>query len=390
MCPATPQWQAKIAGLVDRLVTECGVDGVYIDQICAAYAVRCLRPDHGHSPGGGTSGWMATGRCSTRSGRNCPKDRILTSEENAECWNDQFDALLLVNTPAVDGRRIIPLMPAVYGGRIVVFGFQYLSPEDLKRSLPFRAKMAQAFLFGSQLGWVSAESIMADGARVEAEFLRSLARARHDAHDFLLTGRFLGEVEVTGDNPRLKGEGAANKPYTIDMPAVMATAWLSREGEAGIAVVNMSDAPHEVELAPHGHTCACEQDGARLAARRISDLPALQPLTIGPREGRASRGHEHGPEKIAGALVVPCPGGPLGSRDAQVREADRKSPPPAGAVLFIGSSSISMWKDVAADFPDTKVINRGFGGSRIADSTRSHRPDRRPLPAASNLPVRRR
>lgn len=50
-------------------------------------------------------------------------------------------------------------------------------------------------------------------------------------------------------------------------------------------------------------------------------------------------------------------------------EADRQSPPAKGGVLFIGSSSIQMWKSLAEDFPQTKVINRGFGGSEIADST---------------------
>jgi len=49
--------------------------------------------------------------------------------------------------------------------------------------------------------------------------------------------------------------------------------------------------------------------------------------------------------------------------------ADRKSPPPQGAVLFIGDSGIRMWKTLAEDFPDQKVINRGFGGSEMADST---------------------
>jgi lysophospholipase L1-like esterase len=38
-------------------------------------------------------------------------------------------------------------------------------------------------------------------------------------------------------------------------------------------------------------------------------------------------------------------------------------------VLFIGSSSIEHWKSLAADFPETSVINRGFGGSVISDST---------------------
>lgn len=53
----------------------------------------------------------------------------------------------------------------------------------------------------------------------------------------------------------------------------------------------------------------------------------------------------------------------------QYETADKASPPPTGAVLFIGSSSIRLWKTLAEDFPDHKVINRGFGGSQISDST---------------------
>lgn len=48
---------------------------------------------------------------------------------------------------------------------------------------------------------------------------------------------------------------------------------------------------------------------------------------------------------------------------------DTKSPPPKNAVLFVGSSSIRMW-DLKKSFPDIDVINRGFGGSEIADSVR--------------------
>jgi len=48
--------------------------------------------------------------------------------------------------------------------------------------------------------------------------------------------------------------------------------------------------------------------------------------------------------------------------------SDKTNPPPQGAILFIGSSSIRMWKTLAQDFPEHKVINRGFGGSQIIDS----------------------
>jgi lysophospholipase L1-like esterase len=50
-------------------------------------------------------------------------------------------------------------------------------------------------------------------------------------------------------------------------------------------------------------------------------------------------------------------------------EADRQHPPKPGSILFIGSSSIRLWRSLAQDFPSVQVINRGFGGSEIADST---------------------
>jgi len=36
-------------------------------------------------------------------------------------------------------------------------------------------------------------------------------------------------------------------------------------------------------------------------------------------------------------------------------------------VVFTGSSSIRMWKDVQSYFPDYNVINNGFGGSQFSD-----------------------
>jgi lysophospholipase L1-like esterase len=55
---------------------------------------------------------------------------------------------------------------------------------------------------------------------------------------------------------------------------------------------------------------------------------------------------------------------------AEFEASDRTNPPPRGAILFIGSSSIRLWKTLAQDFPEHRVINRGFGGSQIADSVR--------------------
>ena len=48
---------------------------------------------------------------------------------------------------------------------------------------------------------------------------------------------------------------------------------------------------------------------------------------------------------------------------------DREKMPAKGGVLFVGASSIRMWNSLEKDFPEHNVINRGFGGSQIADST---------------------
>jgi lysophospholipase L1-like esterase len=47
---------------------------------------------------------------------------------------------------------------------------------------------------------------------------------------------------------------------------------------------------------------------------------------------------------------------------------DAQKAPPERPIVFTGSSSIRMWKTLAADFPDLPVLNRGFGGSEVFDS----------------------
>lgn len=46
---------------------------------------------------------------------------------------------------------------------------------------------------------------------------------------------------------------------------------------------------------------------------------------------------------------------------------DKSEFPKKSGVLFVGSSSIRMWKNLAEDFRDFSTINRGFGGSQIED-----------------------
>lgn len=47
------------------------------------------------------------------------------------------------------------------------------------------------------------------------------------------------------------------------------------------------------------------------------------------------------------------------------KSADSIEAPQRKAVVFVGSSSFRMWKDIEKAFPDHEVINRGFGGSSL-------------------------
>ena len=57
--------------------------------------------------------------------------------------------------------------------------------------------------------------------------------------------------------------------------------------------------------------------------------------------------------------------------EAEIRrfeESDRAAAPPAGGVVFVGSSSIRMWRSLESDFPGLPVLNRGFGGSTFPEA----------------------
>jgi lysophospholipase L1-like esterase len=54
----------------------------------------------------------------------------------------------------------------------------------------------------------------------------------------------------------------------------------------------------------------------------------------------------------------------------EFKKQDSLSFPSKNAILFVGSSSFTKWKDAQSYFPGYTIINRGFGGSTIPDVIR--------------------
>ena len=49
------------------------------------------------------------------------------------------------------------------------------------------------------------------------------------------------------------------------------------------------------------------------------------------------------------------------------RKQDSIQKPNDGMLLFIGSSSFRLWKDVKSDFNNSNIVNRAFGGATLLD-----------------------
>lgn len=60
---------------------------------------------------------------------------------------------------------------------------------------------------------------------------------------------------------------------------------------------------------------------------------------------------------------------PFANEIAAFEKWDHQNAVPRDAILFVGSSTIRMWQTADA-FPNLPIINRGFGGSTIADVNR--------------------
>lgn len=244
-CPSTEIWHRKIIGLIDSLQHGVGVDGVYIDQIAAAAPEPCWNPDHNHPVGGGDFWYDGYRRLIGEIRANhLLEGRILTSEENAECYIDLFDMLLVVNTPHDERKCIIrPVFPMVYSDRVVTSAFTYTPSDPAKMSQgDFRYELAKALLWGSQIGWVDPVALMSEAAEEEADFMKRLMDFRRGVHDVVYGGVFIREITPRGDNPPVFIPG-----FGVDS-TVLASEWQKPDGGRVYLLVNMRNITRWVML----------------------------------------------------------------------------------------------------------------------------------------------
>lgn len=238
MCPATTYWQEKISGIVERLVGEFGVNGVYIDQIGAAGTALCFNRNHPHDAGGVASWVPGYREMLTRTRKKMrakDAESFLTTEDAAEPYQGKIDAFLMCNQTR---GGLVPMYPAVYGGRALTFG-RYIYEEDAKASLPFITKVAEMFIFGAQLGWIDPFILKYPK---EAGYLKRLAHTRLAATRYLALGEMLRPPVIESEAPSVKTRWELwGGKHEIEFPAVMGSAWRADDGSVGLLLTNLTD-----------------------------------------------------------------------------------------------------------------------------------------------------
>lgn len=72
---------------------------------------------------------------------------------------------------------------------------------------------------------------------------------------------------------------------------------------------------------------------------------------------------------LSGVLLAQEPF-PFWKEVQQFKRSDSLSFPARKQILFVGSSSFTLWNDVQTYFPDKPILNRAFGGSTLVDLIR--------------------
>jgi hypothetical protein len=241
MCPATKLWQETLRGIVLRLMNECGVKAVYIDQIAAAAPVLCADRSHGHPTGGGhwwtESYWTLLDAIR----REKPADRIMTTECNGEPFIRCFDGYLTWHW-GYDGQ--VPAFPAIYGGAIQMFGRAYRGGET--KDLAFHMKAGQQLVFGEQIGWFGPE--IAQDEKV-MPFLRQAVGVRWQLRRYFYAGEMARPPKLPDNIPTVRADWQWDNPGWVTTSAVLTGAWaLPKEKRCVLLFANVSDQPVTTEL----------------------------------------------------------------------------------------------------------------------------------------------
>ncbi|MCL1920439.1 MAG: DUF6259 domain-containing protein [Kiritimatiellaeota bacterium] len=240
MCPASAVWRDKVTENISRLVNEYGVAAVYVDQVAAAQPELCFDKMHGHPLAGGDWWNREHWTLYAKIRGELPKDRMLTTECNAEPFVNIFDGYLTWHFQYQDQ---VPAFAAVYGGAVQMFGRAYRGgPSQI---LADRMKAAEQLVYGEQIGWLDPR-VIDDPKRFP--FFKAIVQMRHRHRDYFCKGEMIRPPKLLDAIPAVTADWQWSGEWNVTAAAVQTGAWrkTDKNGKTVSAVlffVNVSDTP---------------------------------------------------------------------------------------------------------------------------------------------------
>ena len=283
MCGDAPRFHARMRDLVRRL-RECGVPGVYLDQIGCCTVRTCWDPAHRHPPGGGTA--IVDGYREMLRDIQADNPGLLLSTESApESYLDVVDSFINLHqneeraaTVPVPEAETVPAFQAVYHGAIASYG-SYASidgippwdpawPDDDRwtEEQPWEELYPDQFAFEFARGVAMGIQPMVHQLRMrhfdDPRFAANLAFAVDTAkfyyanRDFLFDGTMCapGTIDCARRTVDLFVRGIYTKPgegrvvHRPGAPAVLHSVWRAPDGRVAATLCNWTREPQPFAL----------------------------------------------------------------------------------------------------------------------------------------------
>ena len=245
MCSTQIFWHNQIAGLLDTLVNDYGVNGVYIDQISASTPKLCFDKSHGHPLGGGRY-WVDGYQKFLDKMRKIASSNgaILVSENTAEPYMNKLDGFLSWHEPEEND---IPMLQMVYSDYTNYVGGRVSNIPPISDKAFIMAE-GRFYIWGFQNGWMN-PWFMKKGHEKKAEYFKKIGRYRVATRKFVTYGELMDLITFTSDVPMVKDIWVNHyrRVKNVSIPSIQGAIWKAENDDLALILVNLDDKVHEVK-----------------------------------------------------------------------------------------------------------------------------------------------